>query len=91
MIDNYFDEGSKKKDHTKEMMNYLEKKFLNTNLEEYLKETQQQHEKCIGCAKCMSPTHKLLSYKYPKNMASRYMDFFKSSSFNAGQARAETQ
>ncbi len=59
------------------MMNYLEKKFLNTNLEEYLKDTQQQHEKCMGCAKCMSPTHRILSYKYSKNMGSRYTDFFK--------------
>lgn len=36
IIENYFDDGRKPRDHSKEMMNLLEKKYLNTNIEEYL-------------------------------------------------------
>ena len=25
-------------------------------------------DKCIGCATCMSPQHRIISYKYPKKM-----------------------
>ena len=38
----------------------------------------------------MSPTHKIISYKYPKNMSSRYMDFFKSYTNPLGKTVAET-
>ena len=47
IIDSYFFEVDKKskeskgkqKDHTREMMKHLEKKFLNTNVDDFFKET----------------------------------------------------
>jgi ferredoxin-like protein FixX len=92
LIENYFEQdGKRARDHSKEMMKFLEKKLLNTNVDEYLKETQQQHEKCIGCATCMSPTHRLISFKYPKNMASRYTDFFKTHARPASKAAKQAE
>ncbi len=45
------------------------KKFLRTNLEEYFSHDQN---KCMGCAECMKPRPKLLSYKYPTGMKTNY-------------------
>ena len=40
LIDNYFedDKNVPKRNHTKEMIEFLEKKLLNSNVEDYLKE-----------------------------------------------------
>lgn len=62
IMENYLDDGKKPRDNSKEMLSLLEKKYLNTNIEEYLDEYLR------------TPAHQLLSYKYPKNLASRYMD-----------------
>ena len=41
LIDNYFeDDKGKKRNHTKEMIEFLEKKLLNSNVEDYLKENK---------------------------------------------------
>ena len=78
LIDNYFeDEKDKKRNHTKEMIEFLEKKLLNSNVEDYLKENKAGlNDKWYGRATQISPTHKLISYKYPKNLGSRYTELY---------------
>ena len=34
-------------------------------------------EMCIDCADCISPKHKIIKYKYPKKLGSRYVELFK--------------
>ena len=48
------------------------KRYVVTKMEDYFDTSPiDGHSKCIGCAKCLSPSKgTLLQYKYPKNLHS---------------------
>jgi ferredoxin-like protein FixX len=56
-------------------LNYFkESGMINSNVEDYLRNHSQN---CPGCGNCLKQMHKLLSYKYPRSINSRYMELYR--------------
>jgi len=49
------------------------KRFINTDLNEYL---ASHSNNCMGCRICLKQEHKTISYKYPKTLNTRYVEQF---------------
>ena len=63
------------------------RKFLKTNMKDYLTGTQI-HENCISCAKCIALKRKPLAFKYGKNIGSTY-ESMKSNEISFSPARSK--
>ena len=50
--------------------------IVKTNVHDYLQTTKGHNNRCIGCAKCLSPQHRIIQYKYPQQLHSRYVELF---------------
>jgi hypothetical protein len=49
------------------------------DVDEFIKTTKgHDPSKCIGCAKCLSPQHRIIKYKYPSQMDTLYKSQFAS-------------
>ena len=49
------------------------KELVNSDLEDYL----YTHDKtCAGCVVCLNQRKKILSFKYPKSVKSRYVELY---------------
>ena len=62
-------------------MKSLGKRLLNEDLDEYLKGPiggeavdgdDEYDPDCINCATCVAKSHRVLRFKYPKGMSTRY-------------------
>lgn len=49
------------------------KSFLRTNLNEYF---QHDSDRCIGCSECIKAQQRSISYKYPRDMKTKYDETF---------------
>jgi hypothetical protein len=47
-------------------------KFVNAD---YLAPAEHK-DKCIGCSQCMKPQHRIVSYRYPKQLKTKYGEIF---------------
>lgn len=81
IVETYFDDDRKQREAARKTdeIEYLEKRYLNTNLRDYLKD-----------CRALSPTHHVLSYKYPKQVNSRYSEYFRNHSRPVSMTRDHT-
>ena len=60
------------------IMDLDSKKFMSLDIDDYLdRNIPTEYHKCIDCAKCISPKNKIIPFKYPKSMNTRYVKDFK--------------
>ena len=72
---------------------------MKTNVEDYVSTTHGNKvcvndkigDKCIGCAVCLKPDHKVLAYKYPKKLQSRYAEYYNNFQDNGKSKQKKTQ
>ena len=57
-------------------------KVVTMNVKEYIHSKDHQ-EGCTGCVTCMKSKlqHRIVNYKYPKTIGSRYTELYKGSKF----------